>query len=201
MKPKSNRKPGPLDNCQTPPYALTPLIPYLKSANIHTIWEPAAGEGFLVNALRDNDFEVIASDIRDHSNSRTDDFFSVTGFFEYYQWEAIVTNPPYSIKYDWVRRCYELGKPWALLMPVEMLGTVTGGNLFARYGVQVMMLRPRINFKMPNKGWDGGGAQFPVAWYTWKLNLPSDLMFERIYREPEQHMIAVRDRELEKEAK
>ena len=188
MKPKSNRKPGPMDNCQTPPYALTPLIPYLKSAKLHTIWEPATGEGLLTNELKRHGFEAIGTDIIDGT-----DFFDFTPWGRY---SAIVTNPPYSIKYEWTMQCYKLGKPWALLMPVEFLGTVKGGEMFGHFGVQVMMLYPRVNFKMPNKGWEGGGAQFPTAWYTWGLNLSRDLMFARIDREPEEYMLAVRDREL-----
>ena len=180
MKPKSNRKPGKLDNCQTPPYALTPLIPYLKAANIHQIWEPARGEMYLADALSRAEFSVVATDITDGDYY---DFFHYDVRHDDKKFDAIVTNPPYSMKYSWVKRCYELGKPWALLMPVEMLGTVGGGDMFDRYGVQTMMLRPRVNFKMPNKGWDGKGAQFPVAWYTWRLHLPKDLMFKRIYRD------------------
>ena len=179
MKPKKNRKPGAMDNCQTPAYALDPLVPYLKAANIHTIWECASGEGYMVQALEDSGFGVIATDIK--MDEVAYDFFNIEAH-NIEDVDAIVTNPPYSIKYEWTERCYELGKPWALLMPVEFLGTVHGGDLFDEHGVQVIMMRPRINFKMPNKGWDGKGAQFPVAWYTWGLNLPSDLLFKRVNR-------------------
>lgn len=175
MKPKSNRKPGKLDLCQTPNYALDPLVPHLKRAKFRTIWECASGEGLLASALRLNGFDVVDTDILDSYGH---------DFFEYYPgsvYDCIVTNPPYSLKYEWTQRCYDLGKPFALLMPVEMLGTVKGGDMFKAYGVQVIFMRPRINYKMPKKGW-GGAAQFPTAWFTWQLKLPKDNLFVRITR-------------------
>jgi hypothetical protein len=117
-----------------------------------------------------------------HSYCEYYDFFDYDLTFDGKGYDAIITNPPYSMKYEWTWRCYHLHKPFALLMPVEMLGTVKGGDMFADYGIRVMLLRPRVNFKMPNKGWEGGGAQFPVAWFTHGLHLPSRLMFERIKR-------------------
>jgi hypothetical protein len=67
--------------------------------------------------------------------------------------------------------------PFALLMPVEMLGTAKGQRLFDKYGIEVIFMSPRVDFYMPNKGWEGGGAQFPTAWFTWKLNLPKQINF------------------------
>lgn len=54
MKPKTNRAgdtnaPAGYDACQTPPYALAPLLPFIKPD--WAVWEPAAGEGSIVEAL------------------------------------------------------------------------------------------------------------------------------------------------------
>lgn len=169
-------EPQGFDACQTPAYALDPLIPYLDGHL--TFWEPAAGEGLLVEALYDSDINdgtvvgVITSDILTGQN-----------FFDYqpeHEWDCIVTNPPFSLKFPWLKRCYELGKPFALLLPVETLGTKTAQDMFREYGVEVILMDKRVNFKMPNKGWEGGGAQFPVAWFTWGLNIGSPLTFARL---------------------
>lgn len=91
MKPKrtysaGKRKPTKQDSCQTPAYALDPLLPYLNRSSV--IWEPACGEGYLVNALRDSGFtRVITSDILFGQD-----------FFEYVPaepFEVLITNPPY----------------------------------------------------------------------------------------------------------
>lgn len=161
-----------MDACQTPAYALDPLLPYLSLD--WTIWEPAAGEGLLVEALYDSGFyenRVIAGDILTGQN-----------FFDYQPdgWDCLVTNPPYSIQFQWLERCYQLTKPFALLLKVETLGTKTAQELFDQHGVEVIFVSPRINFKMPNKGWDGGGAQFPTAWYTWGLNIGRQITFAKV---------------------
>jgi hypothetical protein len=157
------------DACQTPAYAIDPLLAYLPEGL--NIWEPAAGEGYLEGALYDSGFSVTPSDILTGQN-----------FFEYEpeKWDCIITNPPFSIKYKFLERCYQLGKPFALLMPVETLGTESAAVLFNEFGIEVIFIRPRINFKMPNKGWDGGGAQFPVAWFTFGLKIGKQITFAKV---------------------
>ena len=167
-----------MDACQTPAYAIDPLMPYLIP--FQTIWEPAAGEGLLVDALSDctfTKFTVIASDLIEGKN-----------FFEYEpdEWDCLVTNPPYSVKFQWLKRCFELGKPFALLMPIDTLGAKTAQELFELYGIEVMLLNQRVNFKMPVKGWEAGGAQFSTAWFTWGLGLGAQLVFGKLNK-PEQN--------------
>jgi len=169
------------DACQTPSYALDPLLPYIRLQ--WRVWEPAAGEGNLVEAFYDagwSEAGVIASDILTGQN-----FFDLPADFP--TGDCLVTNPPFSLKYEWLTRCYELDEPFALLLPVETLGAVTAQRLFATHGVQVMLLDKRVNFKMPNKGWEGGGAQFPVAWFTWGLNLGAQLVYGQLNTESPEH--------------
>jgi hypothetical protein len=175
MKPKVNQagdiyEPKGYDACQTPPEAINPLLPYLSED--WTIWECAKGEGGIVEALYDSGFQSLtASDILTGEN-----------FFEYEpsQWDCIVTNPPYSIKYQWLERCYALGKPFALLLPVETLGAKTAQEFFRKCGLEVIFMDRRINFKMPNKGWEGSSAQFPTAWFTYGLNIGQQITFARL---------------------
>lgn len=157
-----------MDQCQTPGYALDPLLPYLKQYDV--IWESAAGEGYMVRSLFERGYQaVIASDIEKN-------------FFE---WEPAyytkqITNPPYSIKYHWLERSYELGRPFALLLPVETLGAEKGAKLFDKYGVEVIFLHPRVAFKMPTIGWQGSRPQFPVAWFTWKFEIGIPMTFVKL---------------------
>ena len=173
MKPKENKgdNVGNYDNCQTPPYALEPLIPHIESFQI---WECASGKGTLLRELSKHFLIVSGTDI-----SEGKDFLK----FKYWAYGfemqdyTIVTNPPYSIKYEWLEQCYRIGLPFALLMPVEMLGTAKGQKLFDKHGIEVIFMSPRVDFYMPNKGYEGGGAQFPTAWFTWGLNLPQQINF------------------------
>jgi hypothetical protein len=172
VKPKKSRKadqytPQGHDLCQTPAYAVEPLLKYLNPGGI--IWEPAMGEGHLVNALLKARFCVERSDLQTGQN-----------FFEYspHAWDCIVTNPPYTLKFEWLARCYELGKPFALLVPVETIGAGAAQRLMERYGYEIMLLDKRVDFKMPNKGWRSQ-AQFPVLWLCWKM-LRSPVVFGKL---------------------
>jgi len=176
MKPKTNRsgktsKSATYDRCQTPFYAVDPILPYLKPEWV--VWESAAGEGQIVAKLRVEGFTVLASDI-----------LTGTDFFDCSQvrWDVQITNPPYSTKYRWLERSYQLGKPFALLLPLETLGAAKGQRLFKEYGIEIILLDKRINFKMPNRGYSGSGAQFPTAWFTWGLGIGRDLTYATIQR-------------------
>lgn len=176
QKPKSNVKgehaedePDPRDACQTPDYAIDPLLPFLKQE--WTIWEPAYGEGLLVDALFDGGLEGII----------TSDLLNGQDFFKYQpDYDVIVTNPPFSTKYDWLARCYALGKPFALLMPIDTLGSKAAQALFKKHGVEIIFMSDRVDFKMPEKAWRGGGAQFSSAWFTWQMNLGQENTFADI---------------------
>lgn len=158
------------DNCQTPPYALDPLLPFLNPSQ--RIWEPAAGAGSLVAGMRNRGYTVEASELQ-----QGQDFFQ----YEPPCWDVLVTNPPYSIKYDWLRRCYALGKPFALLVPVETIGAKQSQRLMERHGFEILLLDKRVNFSMPRLGFSGGGANFPVLWLCWRL-LPQPVVFGRLSR-------------------
>lgn len=109
------------DRCQTPAYALDPILPYLHGV----IWECAAGEGSLSNAFIRHGFKVIESDILNGQ-----DFFR----WQPELFDCIVTNPPFSSKFEWLERCYQLQKPFALLLPVETLGANKAQKLFTGGG-------------------------------------------------------------------
>ncbi len=161
------------DACQTPPYAIDPILPYLNKD--WTIWEPAAGENYLVEALYDSGYstnKVVISDLLTGQN-----FFEFTPDY----WDFLITNPPYSIKYQWLERCYQLGKPFAILVPVEILGAKTAQELLQKYGFEMLLLNKRVDFKMPYKGWESS-AQFPVFWLCWQL-LPQQVIFGELQKD------------------
>lgn len=178
MKPKTNRAGDPdvsqkMDRCNTPAYALEPLLPFLVCHRI--VWEPAAGTGNIMHAIAPPVDSVIATDIHGAYARPPRNFFD----WQPERWDVIVTNPPYSIKFDWLARCYALGKPFALLVPVEMIGAQSAQRLMEKYGSEMLLLNRRVNFEMPNKGWEGSAAQFPVLWLCWQM-LPAPIMYGKI---------------------
>ena len=142
-----------------------PLIPYLEKDWI--IWECAWGKGSLAKHLKKKGFNVIGN---------KEDFLIANRKFD-----VIVTNPPYSIKDKFLERAFFQGKPFAFLLPLTALEGKKRGELYRKYGIQLIIPNKRINFETPSG--KGSGAWFQVAWFCWKLNLPKDLMFVELKME------------------
>jgi hypothetical protein len=166
------------DRCQTPPYGVAPILEHLERAQFPRvkIWEPAMGEGNIINYLGENGFDCAGTDILTGA-----DFFTFEPELPY---DCIVTNPPFSVKYKWIERCCELEKKWALLMPLETLGAAKAQRLFQKFGMELILLDKRVNFIMPNNG-NKGTAQFPVAWFTHGLNIGREITYATIDRKGE----------------
>jgi len=157
------RASGTYDECGTPSYAFWPLVTILPLGC--TVWEPAPGEGLLARAMLDSGFSVVET---------STDFFVTDAPPTA---DVLVTNPPYSIKYRWVERALSFGIPVALLMPVESLGTGALWKACGHVVPRMILVSPRINFKMPHKGWEGT-AQFPTAWFCWGLGEGTEMVFQ-----------------------
>lgn len=164
---KNNKKEGlSQDDFQTPPEALKPLLPYLKKD--WTIWECACGSGNLVRGLEEQGHKVIGTDIINGVNFLTaipDDRF-----------DCIITNPPFKYKQHFLERCYELKKPFALLLPLTTFETKKRQDLFRKYGIEVIFFDKRINFETPNKV-KNSSSWFATAWFTYGLNIGKELTF------------------------
>lgn len=162
MKPPL--KQGSPDDFQTPPIALKPLLPFLKKE--WTLWEPAEGKGYLTKYLQEQGYNVIGTDIKNGF-----DFFT----YRPDEFDCVVTNPPYTLKQQFLERLYKIGKPFALLLPLTTFETEKRQALFREYGVEVILFPKRINFETPNgvvsHSW------FCVAWFTNGLNIGKQLTF------------------------
>lgn len=155
------------DRCQTPAYALEPLLPYLHGKRF--IWEPMAGNGQLVSALENAGHLVVAGDILTGQN-----FFTVKPPVV----DGMVTNPAYSVKYEVIAHCYEIGLPFALLVPVSCIGAKGCNSLMRKHenDTGIILLDKRVDYNMPIAGESGSGAQFPSLWLCYKL-LPKPIVY------------------------
>ena len=171
MKPPLRQ--GSPDDFQTPPEALAPLLPYLKKD--WRIWECACGKGNLVKGLAEKGFSVIGTDLYvDYGNEPFRDFLTDTPSKPF---DCIITNPPFKYKQQFLERCYELGKPFALLLPLTTFETAKRQKLFKEYGLEVILFDKRINFETPNKV-ENSSSWFATAWFTNGLNIGRQLSFE-----------------------
>jgi len=153
------------DELYTPDEAIYPLLKYLPKNKI--IWECTDyGESNITKILKEYGYEVIGTHINNGFNFLNDE--------PNFEFDMIITNPPYSIKDKFIKRCYELNKPFCLLLPITTLEGKNRGEMFRKYGIEVLVLDKRINF-MKNKK----NVWFNTSWFCWNV-LPEKLIFEKV---------------------
>jgi len=118
----------------------------------------------MVGVLEEYGYEVIASHIENGQ-----DFLK----YEPTQYDIIITNPPYSIKDKFLKRAFELKKPFMFLLPITALEGKERGEMFKDNGIQLIIPNKRFNFKPEKKS----GSWFQTSWFTHGLNLNNDLNF------------------------
>lgn len=157
-------KNGANDELYTPCEAVTPLLEYIPKGSI--IWECTDyGKSNITSILKNNGYKVISTHIKDF-NFLTDK--------PNFNFDIIITNPPYSLKDEFIKKCYEYKKPFALLLPLTALEGVERGKLYNKYGIQLIVFNRRLNF-MNNKksNW------FNTSWFCYNL-LDKDLIFKEV---------------------
>lgn len=162
MPPKHTRS---SDDFYTPDNALIPLLDYIDRN--WRIWECASGTGNIFNFFKNKGFSIIGSDIKEGI-----DFLGENDGYRG-TYDCIITNPPFSLKDKFLQRCYEIGKPFALLLPITALEGIKRQELYKKYGIQIIFFNRRVQYR----GHNSGSCWFASAWFTHGLNLPKDLNF------------------------
>ncbi|GIU70354.1 MAG: hypothetical protein KatS3mg002_1590 [Candidatus Woesearchaeota archaeon] len=169
----SYSKNGPNDEIYTPEYAITPLLKYIPKDKV--IWFPFDNDqSNYVKIFNNEGYKTIHSHI-----SKGQDFFNYEPTKHY---DIIISNPPFSYKTKILQRCYELNKPFALLLPITSLEGVERNKLYRKYGIQVLVFDKRINFynSTPHiKQKTKSGSWFNASYFCYML-LPKDLIFEEL---------------------
>ena len=156
------------DELYTPDYAIKPLLKYLPKNKI--IWECTDfGKSNITKVLKENGYKVISTHKKDF------DFLMDDPDFEF---DMIITNPPYSLKDDFLKKCYEHDKPFCLLLPITTLEGIERGKMFRENDIQLLVLDRRCNFIYDNckkSNW------FNTSWFCWNV-LPKQLIFEELIK-------------------
>jgi len=134
------------DECYTPASAVKPLLEHLDK-NL-TYYEATSGiSSNIVDFMRQEGFKVVSSNGLDFLNDELPDF------------DVVLTNPPYSKKDKFIEKCYDLKKPFALLLPVSSIQGKKRGAMFNENGVELLVLNGRVDFT------GKGAPHFGVAWF------------------------------------
>ena len=140
----------------TPPEATIALMQFLNLPMGTRIWEPACGQGHMVRAIQAMGYPVIGTDIQ-----MGDDFLTCVP--RVCDW--IITNPPFNLAEQFVRRCDELHRPFALLLKSQFWHAAKRYELFQTIPpawILPLIWRPDFTGK--------GQAMMDMSWVVWNGN-------------------------------
>lgn len=135
-----------------------------------------SGRRFINHSRLGGGISVIRSDISDGL-----DFFT----YEPPEYDCIISNPPFTQKDRVLKRLYELGKPFAVLLPLNSLQSVDRYEYF-KQGIQILAFDKRIAFHNPqNMRNYKKGVSFATVYFCRDI-LPRDLIIEELteYKKP-----------------
>ena len=152
------------DELYTPKEAIIPILRYLDKEKIY--WECTDfGESNITKVLKEKGFKVVST------SKEQIDFLKDKADFEF---DVIITNPPYSSKNEFLKRCYEYNKPFLMLLPLTALEGKERNKLYKENGIELIVLDKRINFmKDKNNVW------FNTSWFCYKI-CDKQLNFEEV---------------------
>ena len=156
------------DEAYTPAYGVTPILKYIPKDAI--VWCPfdTAESEFVKQISPQN--QVIFSHI-----SLGQDFLTFTPKFE---WDVIISNPPFTNKRKFFERALSFNKPFALIMTNTWLNDSAPKQLFKDKDLQLLMFDKRMKFISPD-GRPNDKITFSSSYYCWNF-LPKQIIMEEL---------------------
>ena len=150
------------DLAETHPLTTQTILSVLEPFKGRNILDPCCGKNMMVNELINHGHNMISRDLftlEQHHDFLVDPLPPDTGF--------IVVHPPFTMKRAFLERCFDLGKPFALLVPLLSLGTEAIGELLHKNGCEIRIIVGIQHFYHENELKEGGYCAWIIG------NLPS----------------------------
>lgn len=158
------------DECYTPERAVLPILQYLRRD--WTYWLPFDTEqSNFFKVLDRNGFRTVKGHI-----SEGKDFYA----YEPEQWDAMLSNPPFTNKAEVFRRAIGFGKPFALLMTLTWLNDAAPKRIFGN-DLQLLMFEERVAYERPMASDVFDKPTFSSAYYGYRF-FPSQILVDSIKR-------------------
>lgn len=149
----------------TPPEVTVALMRFLNLPAGTDVWEPACGQGDMVEALRDCGMLAYGTDIR----SGQDFLGTYAPHYTDKSIDWIITNPPFSLADEFIRHAAEIGKPFAMLLKTQYWHAAKRAQLFREIPpsyVLPLTWRPDFLFKEHGNK-KGASPLMDVMWCVW----------------------------------
>ncbi len=155
------------DDYMTPKHAWEDIKEFIPE-EYNKIYEPFYGDGTSGKILK----EILPNHQIIHYEG---DFYELCNVYNY---DMILSNPPFSDAKNIMPKMFELDKPFILLMPSSKINT----SYFRQWKdkkIQIIIPRRRIHFikLVDGKVVPSKGANFDCFYYCYKMNLPKDIVW------------------------
>ena len=154
------------DDYMTPKTAWQDINEYIPKDKI--IYEAFYGDGMSGKYLEELGCKKVIH--------KKKDFFTYTP-----KYDILISNPPFSLSKEIMKRLAELDKPFILIMPSSKINTSYMRNNFMNKGLQIIIPRKRIHFikkidgEIPDK-WKNS-CNFDCFYYCYKMGLKNDIIW------------------------
>jgi len=158
---------GSNDECYTPDYGVKPILKYIPEGAL--VWCP---------------FDTQESEFVKQIEKQNEVTYSHIGtgrdFFEYepFEWDVMVSNPPFTNKRKYFERALSFNKPFALIMTNTWLNDSAPKQLFMDKDLQLLMFDKRMKFISPD-GRNNDKITFSSSYYCWNM-LPKQIVMETL---------------------
>lgn len=156
------------DRYWTPDSALVPIVKYLRDYT--TLWDPAAGNGNITRFFKKEGFNVVGTDI---SRNKNQDFLIIKPPEDV---SCIVCNPPFSLKKQFIERCFELKLPFVLLVPLNCLETQGVRRILSKNKFSIIYPPKNVDYIMPDA--PPGKVSRAFFYSVWLTNIPKVKSYE-----------------------
>ena len=155
-----------LDDYNTPLYAWEILLNYLDLDKNKVIYEPFYNDGVAKEYLGKLGYNKV---IHFEEN-----FFDN---YEKYEYDLIISNPPYSIKKNILKILYMINKPFVLIMPTAIISKLYLKNIFKENIADIQFIIPsrRIHFEL--NGFNNKRTPFDTLYLCYKMKLQRDIIY------------------------
>ncbi len=147
------------DEQYTPQYGVEILLPYIQHLKNKIIWLPFdKSDSQFVKVLNKNGFNIIYSHIENNQN-----FLK----YEPLKWDVLISNPPYKNKRIYWERALNFKKPFALLLPLNILSDSIINVTMRKREREFQLLIPskRMRFYNAKTGEVGNQPTFKAAYF------------------------------------
>ena len=161
----------------TPSEVTEALLYFLGLDKKTTIWEPACGNGKMVEVFQKNGHVVFASDLHEYGV-----FPAGVDFIKQNDHPAdwIITNPPFHIADDFITHCLTWPKPFALLLKSQFWHAKKRQEMFTRRRPKfVLPLTWRPDFLFGAKS---GSPTMECCWTVWEKTGASETEYLPLLR-------------------